>query len=139
LLKDGALEALNLRLQKRYKAAQAKEQRWEEQSIDDAKIILVAYGGMARILKSIVRQMRQKNKKIGLIRPISLWPFPVKAFAKLAGKKVKYLAVEMSYGQMVEDVRLAINCSAPVNFLGRAGGSMPSEEEIISAIKKLER
>ena len=139
LLKDGALEALNLRLQKRYKAAQAKEQRWEEQFTDDARIILVAYGGMARILKSIVRQFRQKNKKVGLIRPISLWPFPVKAFAKQANKKVKYLVVEMSYGQMVEDVRLAVNCAAPVEFLGRAGGAMPSEEEIRAAIKKLER
>jgi 2-oxoglutarate ferredoxin oxidoreductase subunit alpha len=139
LLKDGALEALNLRLQKRYKAARTNEQRWEEQFTDDAKIILVAYGGMARILKSIVRQFRQKNKKVGLIRPISLWPFPEKAFAKQARKKVKYLVVEMSYGQMVEDVRLAVNCAAPVEFLGRAGGAMPLENEIIAAIKKLER
>jgi 2-oxoglutarate ferredoxin oxidoreductase subunit alpha len=139
LLKDGALEALNLRLQKRYKSAQVNEQRWEEQYMDDAKIILVAYGGMARIVKSIIRQLRQKNKKVGLIRPISLWPFPTKAFAKQAGKKVKYLAVEMSYGQMVEDVRLAVNCAAPVEFLGRAGGSMPAEDEIIAAIKKIER
>jgi len=139
LLKDGALEQLNLKLQKKYQAAQEKEQRWEEQFTDDAKVILVAYGGMARILKSIVRQLRQKNKKVGLIRPISLWPFPVKAFAKPARKKVKYLVVEMSYGQMVEDVRLAVNCAGPVEFLGRAGGAMPSEDEIIAAIKKLEK
>jgi 2-oxoglutarate/2-oxoacid ferredoxin oxidoreductase subunit alpha len=139
LLKDGALEALNIKLQKKYKAAQEKEQRWEEQFTDDAKVVLVAYGGMARIIKSVVRQFREKNKKVGLIRPISLWPFPIKAFAKQSGKKVKYLVVEVSYGQMVEDVRLAINCAAPVEFLGRAGGAMPSEDEIIAAIKKLER
>jgi 2-oxoglutarate ferredoxin oxidoreductase subunit alpha len=139
LLKDGALEELNLRIQKKYKDAQAKQQRWEEQSVDDAKVIVVAYGGMARIIKSVIRQLRRKNKKAGLIRPISLWPFPVKAFAKPAARKVRYLVVEMSYGQMVEDVRLAVNCSAPVEFLGRAGGAMPSEEEITDKIDRLMR
>ncbi|MCX5707846.1 MAG: 3-methyl-2-oxobutanoate dehydrogenase subunit VorB [Candidatus Omnitrophica bacterium] len=139
LLKDGALEELNLKLQKKYKAAQEKEQRWEEQFTDDAEIIVVAYGGMARIIKSVIRQFRQKNKKVGLIRPISLWPFPVKAFAKQTRKKVKYLVVEMSYGQMVEDVKLAVNCSRPVEFFGRAGGAIPAEGEIIAAIKKLEK
>ncbi len=137
LLKDGALEALNLKLQKKYQQAREKEQRWEEQFTGDAKVVLVAYGGMARIIKSVVRQLRQKSRKVGLIRPISLWPFPVQAFARLSGRKVKYLVVEMSYGQMVEDVRLAVNCAAPVEFLGRAGGAMPSEEEIISAINKI--
>ena len=137
LLKDGALEALNLKLQKSYKQIQKKEQRWEELYLDDADIVVVAYGGMARVIKSVVRQLRQKNKKVGFIRPISLWPFPVNAFAKLAKAKVKYLVVEMSYGQMVEDVKLAVNCAVPVGFFGRAGGGMPTEEEIIGAIKKL--
>lgn len=138
LLKDGALEALNLKLQKKYAAAQVKEQRWEEQFKDDAKIIIVAYGGMARIAKGVVRQLRQKDKKVGLIRPISLWPFPVKAFARSGGRaKVKYLVLEMSYGQMVEDVRLAVNCAAPVEFLGRAGGGILTEDEIINRINRL--
>jgi 2-oxoglutarate ferredoxin oxidoreductase subunit alpha len=137
LLKDGALEALNIKLQKKYEAAKLKEQRWEEQFKDDAKIIVVAYGGMARIAKSVVRQFRQKNKKVGLIRPISLWPFPVKAFARPGRGKVKYLVLEMSYGQMVEDVRLAVNCAVPVEFLGRSGGGIPSEEEITNKINRL--
>lgn len=139
LLKDGALEALNLKLQKKYKDIQEKEQRWEALCLEDANIIVVAYGGMARVAKSVVRQLRQKHKKVGLIRPISLWPFPVNAFAKLARAKVKYLVVEMSYGQMVEDVKLAVNCAAPVGFFGRAGGGMPTEEEIINKIKSLGR
>jgi 2-oxoglutarate ferredoxin oxidoreductase subunit alpha len=137
LLKDGALEALNLKLQKKYAAAQVKEQRWEEQFKNDAKIIIVAYGGMARIAKSVVRELRQKNKKVGLIRPISLWPFPVKAFAGAGRAKLKYLVLEMSYGQMVEDVRLAVNCAAPVEFLGRAGGGILTEEEIKNKINRL--
>ena len=81
--------------------------------------------------------MRAKGKAIGLIRPITLWPFPVDAFVPLRSPKLKYLAIEMSYGQMVEDVKLALECRSPVAFLGKAGGAMPGEQEIIEKIKGL--
>jgi len=139
LLKEGALEALNLALQKKYKGIQKKEQRWEELFLEDARVIVVAYGGMSRIVKNAVRAMRQQGKRVGLIRPISLWPFPVRAFEKIKKAKTKFLAVEMSYGQMVEDVRLAVACASPVEFFGRAGGGIPTQEQIMRAARKLSR
>jgi len=137
LLADGALEALNLQLQDKYKKAQQKEQRWEEYFLDDARIIIVAYGVMARVAKNIVAQLRNDGLRIGLIRPISLWPFPVKAFEKRRKPALKYIVVEMSYGQMVEDVRLALECKSEVSFFGRAGGGIPSEKEIVRKIKAI--
>jgi len=134
-LADGALEKLNLILQKKYKAIQEKEERYEGLFLDDAKIILVAYGTMARISKNVVKRLRDKGKKIGLIRPITLWPFPKKAFTGKPSSHRRYLVVEMSYGQMWEDVLLAVEGKAGVDFFGRAGGAIPSEEEIIKKIK----
>ncbi|MFA5231649.1 MAG: 3-methyl-2-oxobutanoate dehydrogenase subunit VorB [Candidatus Omnitrophota bacterium] len=135
-LREGDLEKFNLKLQKNYQIIKKNEARYEGLLLDDAKIILVAYGTMARIAKSALNQLRLAGKKVGLIRPISLWPFPEKAFQP-RNKKVKYLAVEMSYGQMLEDVKLAVNGSAQVDFLGRSGGGIPSEEEIINRVNKL--
>ncbi len=135
-LREGDLEKFNLKLQKNYEIISKNEARCESLLLDDAKIVLVAYGTMARIAKSAVSQLRVIGKKAGLIRPISLWPFPEKAFQP-ENKKVKYLVIEMSYGQMVEDVRLAVNGSAQVDFLGRSGGGIPGEEEIISRVNKL--
>jgi len=138
-LKEGVLEKFNLSLQKKYKVIQDKEQRWEEFFVKDADQILVAYGTMARITKNVVNKLREKGKKIGLIRPISLWPFPEKIFDKLASRssRIKFLVVEMSYGQMLQDVKLAVNGRYPVEFLGRAGGGIPSEEEIIKSLARL--
>jgi 2-oxoglutarate ferredoxin oxidoreductase subunit alpha len=137
-LAEGVLEKLNLTLQKKYKTIQKREQRYEGMFLDDAKIILVAYGTMARIAKSAINKLREKNKKIGLIRPITLWPFPESIFKRVTGdgKRVKFLVIEMSYGQMLEDVRLALNGKAPVEFLGRGGGGIPAEEEIIGFVKR---
>lgn len=135
-LREGALEEFNLKLQKKYKIIKKKEARFESLFLDDARVALVAYGTMARIAKSAVSQLRAGGKKIGLIRPISLWPFPDEAF-RVKNKKIKYLVVEMSYGQMLEDVRLAVNGSRQVEFLGRSGGGMPTEEEIISKVRKI--
>jgi 2-oxoglutarate ferredoxin oxidoreductase subunit alpha len=131
---EGDLERFNLKLQEKYKAIQKREERWEEFMVQDAKLVLVAYGSMARIACSAVKALRVKGKKVGLIRPITLWPFPRQAFAKA---KDRYLAVEMSYGQMVEDVRLALDGRAIVEFLGRSGGGIPAEEEIIARARKL--
>jgi 2-oxoglutarate ferredoxin oxidoreductase subunit alpha len=138
-LKEGDLEKLNLTLQKKYKTIQQKEQRFERFFVDDAKCILVAYGTMARIAKSVVNKLRDKGKKIGLIRPIALWPFPQEIFQGFSQRrqKVKFLVIEMSYGQMLEDVKLALDCKFPVEFLGRAGGGIPMEEEIIKKLLRV--
>ncbi len=154
---EGDLEKFNLTLQKKYKAIQQKEQRYEKLFLDDAKVILVAYGSMARIAKSALNKLRKKGKKVGLIRPIALWPFPQKAFTPLeiprhkTGKaksltgftqyrrpNTKYLVIEMSYGQMLEDVKLTINGKAKVEFLGRAGGGIPTEEDIIKKVARIQ-
>jgi len=145
-LKEGALEQLNLDLQKKYKIMQQKEQRWEGLFLEDAKIILVAYGTVARIAKGVVHKLRANNKKIGFIRPITLWPFPTNIFKRIthnlpSGRqgagRITFLTIEMSYGQMLEDVKLAIEGQAKVEFLGRAGGGVPTGEEIIKKINTL--
>ena len=133
-LKEGALEQFNLKLQKKYKSIQQKEQRYESIFLYDAEIILVAYGTMARIARSTLNKLREKGRKIGLIRPITLWPFPHKAFGSDIKPDAKYLVIEMSYGQMLEDVKLAVNGKARVEFLGRSGGGIPTEEEIIKKV-----
>jgi len=136
----GDLEKANLRLQKKYKNIRQKEQKFESLYTDDAKIILLAYGTMARIAKGVVNQLRESGERIGLIRPITLWPFPVDCLRQLAAakKRVRILVIEMSYGQMLEDVKLAVNCKLPVEFLGRAGGGVPTEAEIIKKIRHAE-
>ena len=135
-LREGALEEFNLKLQKNYEIIKQKETRYEDLFLPDAKVILVAYGTMARIAKSVISRLRSAGKKIGLIRPISLWPFPQQLFS-IKNNKVKYLVLEMSYGQMLEDVRLAVNGRQPVEFLGRSGGGVLSEEQIINKVKKI--
>src|SRR4030042_4035410 len=114
-MKEGDLEKFNLVLQKKYKSIKEKEQRWEDLYLDDARIILVAYGTMARIAKAALNKLRDKGKKIGLIRPIALWPFPDKIFKRLTvnHKRSTILVIEMSYGQMLEDVKLSLDCKLP--------------------------
>ena len=131
----GDLEKFNLKLQRKYKNIQQKEQRYEELNINDARIILVAYGTMARLAKQAMVSLREKGLKVGLIRPINLWPFPQKIFQRLAisDKRLAFLVIEMSYGQMLEDVKLAVNGQQRVEFLGRSGGGIPTEEEIIKS------
>ena len=136
---EGDLEKFNIILQKKYRTIREEEQRYETLFLDDAKIVLVAYGTMARVATSAVQGLRQKGKKAGLIRPLTLWPFPEKIFRQLAEKRknLKLLVAEMSYGQMIEDIKLAVNCRLPVEFIGRAGGGIPSEEEIIKKAVRL--
>jgi len=135
-LREGALEEFNLKLQKSYALIREKEARFESLFLGDARVVLVAYGTMARIAKSVLSQLRSAGKKVGLLRPISLWPFPENAF-RAANKKTKYLVLEMSYGQMLEDVKLAVNGAAQVEFCGRSGGGIPDEEEITRIIRKM--
>jgi len=135
-LREGALEEFNLKLQKKYEMIRKKEPLYEGLFLNDAKVVLVAYGTMARIAKSAISRLRLAGKKVGGIRPISLWPFPQEPFC-VKNKKVKYLVVEMSYGQMLEDVKLTVNGRQQVEFLGRSGGGIPGEEEIIKKIRKI--
>ena len=137
LLAEGELEKLNLKLQEKYKKIKDKEQRCEVLYGEDSKLMLVAYGTTSRICRSVVERLRKNNKKICMLRPISLWPFPEEAMKKLAEKTDSFLVVEMSCGQMIEDVKLAIDCKRPVYFYGRSGGEIPNEDEIMAQINKI--
>jgi len=102
---------------------------------DDASIVLVAFGTSARIAKTAVHLARAEGIKVGLVRPITLFPFPEKIIGRIAGKAERFLVVEMNLGQMVEDVRLAVNGKAPVAFYGRPGGAVLAVEDILQAIQ----
>ncbi len=121
----------------RYAQVEAKEVQYEEYMTDDADIVLVAFGITARICKSAVNAAREAGIKAGLLRPITLWPFPKAAISAAADKAKALLSVEMSMGQMVDDVRLAVNGKKPVYFYGRTGGMIPSVEEVTAEIAKL--
>jgi 2-oxoglutarate ferredoxin oxidoreductase subunit alpha len=137
LLEEGELEKLNEKLQKKYKEIKDKEVRCEILYGDDSRIMLVAYGTTSRICRSVVERLRQEGKKIGLVRPVTLWPFPEKELRMLAEKADTFLVVEMSCGQMIEDVRLSIDCKRPVYFYGRSGGSVPTEDEIVKEVERI--
>ena len=124
------MEKLNLILQAKYSQMQ-KEVRWEEIRTEDAAIVLVAFGLTSRICEKTVDLAREKGLKVGLLRPITLYPFPTNAIAKLAKSAQAFLTVEMNAGQMVEDVRLAVDGKRPVDFYGRMGGMIPSPEEVL--------
>jgi 2-oxoglutarate ferredoxin oxidoreductase subunit alpha len=121
-------------LQEKYKKME-EDMMYEEFQCDDAEYLLVAYGSVARICQKSLEQARAKGIKVGLLRPITLYPFPTKPIAALAERVKGILTVEMSAGQMVEDVRLAVNGKVPVQFYGRMGGMIPSPEEIVRALK----
>jgi len=131
------MEAHNLRLQAKYKKIKEAEQRHEEWMMDDAEIMIVAYGLCARIVKSAVRIARQEGIKVGLFRPISLWPFPEDRLNEIINEVKEILVVELSAGQMIEDVKLINNGRLHVSFHGRMGGMIPSVEDICEEIKKI--
>ncbi len=130
----GQLEEFNARLQKKYKAVEDHEVRYEAINIHKADVILVAYGTSARICKEVVKKSQRFKFRVGMIRPITLWPFPKEIIRKMSEKVPNILAVEMSAGQMVEDVRLAVEGRCPVHFYGRTGGGVPTSLEIIKKI-----
>ncbi len=121
----------------KYEKIKATEARAEEFMTDDAEIIVVAYGIAARVAKSAVRNARAAGIKAGLIRPITLWPFPEKVIKARVGQAKAFLTVELSMGQMVEDVRLAVECKKPVEFFGRTGGMVPTTAEVYGEIVRL--
>lgn len=131
------LERKNLDLQAKYARIAAAEARHENYRIDGAEIILCAYGSTARIARNAIDLLAEENIVAGLIRPRTLWPFPVAAFAGLPASCRMILTVEMSCGQMVDDVRLAVNGRLPVAFYGRSGGIIPVPEEIVAEVKTL--
>ena len=136
LIEQGALEKHNLKLQAKFKKMK-KEILCENLLVDDAEILLVAFGACGRICKSVIRQARKDGLRIGLIRPITLWPFPSQIIEEAATKVTAFLVVEMNYGQMLEDVRLAVNTKVPVHFFGRGGGGIPRPDEIYESVEKL--
>ena len=117
---------------KRYASVEANEVRYEEYMTDDADIVFVSFGITARICKSAVAELRKSGIKAGLLRPITLWPFPKAKLGELADTAKVFVSVEMSMGQMVDDVRLAVNGKKPVRFFGRTGGIIPSVEEVVA-------
>ena len=121
----------------RYALCTANEQRCEELMTEDAEIVLVAYGASSRVCRSAVVEARAQGIKVGMIRPITLWPFPAEAVKKAASTAKAFLTVEMSMGQMVEDVRLALEGARPTYFFGRTGGIIPSPVEVLEEIKKI--
>ncbi len=131
------MEQINLRLQAKYKTISGKEVRFEAVNTDDAECLLVAYGLAARIAHRAVELARAEGIKAGLLRPITLYPFPYAAIRKLASQVSGTLVVEMNAGQMVEDVRLGIEGRCPVEFYGRMGGIVPSPDEVVHALKEM--
>lgn len=127
-------ERHNKEIQARLRVIREAEQRATEVFTEDAEVIVVGYGTAGRIAESAVHQAREAGLKVGLFRPIALWPFPERRLGALAGRARGFLAVEMNAGQMVDDVRLAVNGRAPVAFYGRLGGAVPMPEEIYDAI-----
>lgn len=116
---------MNENLRTKYTDIISNEQRWEEAEVEDAELIVTGFGIHGRMCRDLVSQMRSEGKKVGFIRPVSLWPFPDKAFAKLPDSVKNVLVVEMNHGQMIDDVRLALNGRFPVHFLGKTGGDQP--------------
>ena len=131
------LEKLNVERYERYAVIEKNECKYETYMADDAEFILTGYGSVARICKNAVDELRAQGIKAGLIRPITLWPFPSSAYMEHTKNAKAILTVEMSMGQMIEDVRLAVNGKLPVHFYGRTGGNIPYPNEIIDAVKKL--
>lgn len=131
------LEAHVRKLQKKYAEIQANETRVEEFNCEGADIIVTAYGTISRIVKNVIKDAEKEGIKVGLIRPITLWPFPSESYAKYADKVKSFLCVEMSAGQMIEDVKLAVNGRNEVKFYGRTGGNVPSQSEILDQVRAI--
>ncbi|MGN0689911.1 MAG: 3-methyl-2-oxobutanoate dehydrogenase subunit VorB [Oscillospiraceae bacterium] len=136
-LKPEQLEKNVFERYERYEKIKATEADAEMYLTEDAEITLVAYGATARVVKSAVNMAREQGIKAGLVRPKTLWPFPVKQINEAAKSAEKFLVVEMSMGQMIDDVKLAINCSKPVEFMGRTGGMIMKPVEVLEEIKKI--
>ncbi len=133
------LEKHNLKLKKKYDEMIQKEQRYEMINMENAEVAIVAYGTVARIARSAIETLKEEGINVGILRPLSIWPFPRKAFNELPESVHSLLTVEMSLGQMNQDVHLADKCRHNIEFYGRAGGVVPEPQEIVDAVKKIVR
>lgn len=136
-LDPAVLEKWNIKYQEKYAEITEKEQRYELYHCDDAEIIIVAYGSVARIAKNVIKVAEEEGIKVGLVRPITLWPFPTKAFEQVLSIPKAFLTVEMSAGQMLEDVKLTVEGRKPVYFTGRMGGMIPRVDDVMAKIKEI--
>ena len=132
------LEKTNFERYEKYKFIEENEVRYESYLMDDAEYCLVAFGIAARVSKNAVNELRKQGIKAGLIRPITVWPFPVKPIKEAADKVKGFISVELSMGQMIEDIRLAEDCKKPVVLCNRAGGMIPTPEQIIETVKNMQ-
>ena len=135
-LSPAELERLNVERFERYKTIERDECMWEEFMMDDAEICIVSCGITARVARNAIVEARKQGIKVGMLRPITLWPFPKQALYQAAQKVRRFICVELNMGQMKEDVELAIRCQKPVDLCSRVGGMIPSPEEVLSYIKK---
>ncbi|MEG1686204.1 MAG: transketolase C-terminal domain-containing protein, partial [Bacteroides sp.] len=136
-LDPAAMEQNNIRFQAKYKTIQENEVRYEEINCKDAEYLIIAFGSMARIGQKAMEMARAEGIKVGLLRPITLWPFPTNIIAEYASKVKGMLSLELNAGQMVEDIRLAVNGKVQVEHFGRLGGIVPDPDEIVIAVKEL--
>jgi 2-oxoglutarate ferredoxin oxidoreductase subunit alpha len=136
-IKPEEMEQVNLKLQAKFKKIEANEKRVQEIGVDDADFVIVAYGLSARIGRKVMELLRAEGMKVGLIRPITLWPYPSESVSKAADRVKGFLSLELNAGQMVEDVRLAVNGRCPVGHYGRMGGIIPSPDEVAAVVKKM--
>ena len=138
-LKPDELEVKNFQRYERYKIVEENEPMWEEYMMEDAEYCVVAFGIASRVAKNAVVAARAEGIKVGLIRPITLWPFPKKALAAAAEKVKGFISVELSMGQMIEDVKLYTQCKRPVALCNRCGGMIPSPDEVLESIRKAQK
>ena len=131
------MQEVNLHLQRKYKEIENEEIRFEMENCEDADVVLVAFGLVARICRKAAELARDKGINVGVFRPITVFPYPYEALNKLTNKTKMFLTVEMNAGQMLEDVKLAINGKAQVEFIGRMGGIIPTPEEILNKIEEI--
>jgi len=137
-LNSEQLEQQNFERFERYKKIEENEVMYEEFMMDDAQICVVAFGIASRVSKNAIMEARAKGIKVGMIRPITLWPFPKKALEAAAEKCKAFISVELSMGQMIEDVELAIRCKRPVTLCNRVGGMIPSSEQVLATIEQVQ-
>ena len=138
-LQPDALEKTNIARFERYKVIEENEPMWEEYMMEDADICVVAFGIASRVAKNAVVAARAEGIKVGLIRPITLWPFPTKALRAAADQCKAFVSVELNMGQMIEDVRLATECKRPVTLCNRAGGMIPSPDQVLESIRAAQK
>ena len=135
-LESSKMEVINHELQARYREIEKNETRWEEINVENADYLIVAFGSIARICDKARELAAEKGIRVGIVRPITLWPFPTEAIERAAQGKKGILCVELNAGQMIEDVRLAVHDNLPVEHFGRMGGIIPSPDEVVEALEK---